>query len=108
MLDDRTALGPQMAGIALIPELVRVRGVPDYQPPEAAIANQNIGSEPKDEVRYTSLARREHGIRKRIGGRRLVEQVGRAADLERRVRSERFVPAKVRGIQARAESLEIL
>ena len=85
---------------------MRACGVPDDQPAKAAIADQDVGAEAKNEVGYIRLARREHGIRKRIGGRRLVEQVGGTADLERRVRRERFVAAKVLGIQARGESFE--
>ena len=90
MLDDRAAFGPQTAGLTLVAELVRACGVPDDQPAKAAIADQDIGAKAKNEVGYIRLARREHGIRKRIGGRRFEEQVGGSADLERRVRRERL------------------
>ena len=85
---------------------MRACDVSDDQAAKAAVADEDVGTEAENEVRYTGLARGEHGIRKRIGRRRLEEQVGGTTNLERRIRRERLVAANVLRLQPAGESFE--
>jgi hypothetical protein len=105
-LDDCAALAPDVAQISLLSELIRLRGVSDDQTAESAITDQNVGTEPEDEVGYIVLAGCEDGIRERIGRRRFEQKVGGAANSKRRVRGEGFVPAKMSAIKTRREAFE--
>src|SRR6185312_16153551 len=102
-LDDRSAFRPEMALVAIATELVVGGDVADDEPAEPPVAHQDVGAEAEDEVGYTILAGREHGVRNRICRGGLEEQVGGTADLERGVRSEGLVAAQMRSIQARGE-----
>jgi hypothetical protein len=87
--------------VAQFPELMRARGVPNDESAESAIANQYVGTESEDETGNALLTRGEHGIRKRISRRSLEEQIGWAADLERRVRSKRLGAPQVARVEPR-------
>ena len=82
------------------------RRVADDEPPESPIADQDVGAEAEHEVRQSTAARDEHGGGQLIGRGGLVEEIGRAADLERGVRSERLGGAHARGAEPGGEVVE--
>lgn len=107
-LDDRAALTPELASITLFPELMRLRGVSDDQAAKASVSDQNVGAESEDKVGYIVLSRREHGIGKCGGRRRLEEEIGRSANSKRRIRSEWLTSTYVPRVETCGETLECL
>ena len=56
VLDDGAALGPELALVAHLAELVRARRVSNHQSAKAAVADEDVGAEPQHEVGYTGFA----------------------------------------------------
>src|SRR5262245_48753331 len=93
VLDDGAALGPQQTVIAGFAELMCARGVPDDDAAESSVADQDVGAEAQDEIRYIKLTGGQDSLRECVGGGRLEEQVSRAADSKRGIWCEHFAAA---------------
>ena len=106
VLDDGPALGPELALVAHLAELVSAGRVSNHQSAKAGVAYEDVGAEPQHEVGYTGLAGRGDGVSQRLRRRRIVEQVGGAADFERGVRRDRLVAPQKCAVQARGEMFE--
>src|SRR5690606_7381834 len=103
-VDDGAALGPDAARLRLDAD---VRGaVADHEAAHAEVADEDVGAEAEHEVRELDLAGEEDGLGELVGRERLVEEVGRAADLEGRVGGEDLVGADAVGAEALAERAE--
>src|SRR5947207_14377955 len=98
VFDDRTTFCPQQARIwnfRVATKLMSACDVSNNQAAKAAVANEHVGTQAKNEVRYTGVSGSEHGVGKRIGRRRLEEQIGGTANFERGIPSKRLVVANV-------------
>ena len=93
--------------VALVPEIVVSGGIADYQSAEAPVTDENVGTKTENEVRYVEVARREHGIRKRVGGGCLEKQIGWSADSKRRVWPDWLILAQVARVEPRGEAVEL-
>ncbi len=80
--EDGAAFGPEEP---LLAEPMPLRHVADDEPPNAPIADQDVGAEPENEVGYARGAGREHRICEIVGRRGIVEEVGGTSDTERGV-----------------------
>src|SRR6185295_6372533 len=87
-------------------KLMRACDVSNNQAAKAAVADQHVGTQAKNEVRYTDVPGSEHGVGKQISRCRLEEQIGGTANFERGIRSKRLVVANVFRLQLAGESLE--
>ena len=85
--------------VAVIAKFMMTGGVSDHQATESTVADQDIGTETENEVRYVEVARREHGIRKRVGGSCLEEQVGRTTDAECGVWPDWLITTHAAGVE---------
>ena len=92
----RAALHPELAVVA--PALV-VRDIADHDAAEALVADQDVRAEPEHEVRDAELARRGHRQREVVRGSGLAEQIRGSADLERGVRRELDIAARLQRVQ---------
>jgi len=107
ILDDGAALGPKETVVAVFAKIVVSGGIADDQTAESPIANENVGTQPENEVRYVEVARREHGIRKRVGGSCLEKQIGWSADSKCRVWRDWLILAHVARVEPRGEAVEL-
>ena len=85
---------------------MRLRDITDYQSSEPSIADENVGTQPEDEIGYIVVPRGEYGVGERIGRRGLEEEIGRTTNAKRGVRSEWLVSSETLDIESRRNALE--
>src|SRR5438093_1062860 len=100
VLDDGPAFGPQRAEFTLLLELEVSGSVSDDETSEAFVADQNVGAEAEDEVGNLEVARREHGVRKLVGGGGFEVEVGWSTDTKGGIRSEQLVTPEARRLRS--------
>ena len=92
-MDDGAALGDEAVAGRRDPP----RAVADHQAAVAAVADQDVGAEPEEELGHTGSAGGGDGVRQVVGARGGIEEVGRAADAEGGVGGERLALAQADG-----------
>jgi hypothetical protein len=106
VFDDGTTLGPKEAVFAALPELMVSGRVANHEAAKPTVAYEDVGTETENEVRYVKVTGCEHGIRKRVGGSRLEEQIGRSADSKCRVWPNWLIALQVARVEPRGEAVQ--
>src|SRR5690349_21398890 len=88
-------------------QLMPTGAVADYQTSKAAVANEDVRAQPKDEVRNLALPRCRDGRSQFICRPGFIEEVCRAANPEGRKRRERHAPSDSRIPERAYESCRI-
>ena len=99
----RATLHPQSA---VMMERKVPRGVSNHEPTYSTVPDQDVGTQPQDEIRHAELTSREHRICEIVRRGGIVQQIRRAPDLERRMRGQRLVAAEPSPVQPCRQRVE--